>query len=71
MQRATEQTLVCALPHRYSGSVGKHSSGNVHGGQLLEQKLGGVWDMDLGDAVLVVAKTALEETLLEFPGGEY
>jgi hypothetical protein len=48
------------LPHRYSGSVGKHPSGNVHGGQLLEQKLGSVGNVDLGDAVLVVAQTALE-----------
>lgn len=54
------------LPHRYSGSVGKHPSGNVHRGQLLKQKLGGVGDVDLGDAVLVVAQTAFEETLLEF-----
>jgi len=32
----------------------------------LEQKLGSVGDMDLRDAVLVVAKAALEETLLQF-----
>jgi hypothetical protein len=62
---------VClALPHRYAGSVGKHPSGNVHRGQLLEQKLGGVGDVDLRDAVLVIAETAFEKTLLEFTGGE-
>lgn len=54
------------LPHRHSGPIGKHPSGNVHRGQLLEQKLGSVGDMDLRDAVLVVAKAALEETLLQF-----
>lgn len=54
------------LPHRHSRPIGKHPSGNVHRGQLLEQKLGSVGDMDLRDTVLVVAKAALEETLLQF-----
>lgn len=54
------------LPHRYPRSVRKHPSGNVHRGQLLEQKLGGVRDVNLWDTVLVVAETALEETLLQF-----
>lgn len=52
-------------PHRHAGPVGEHSRGNVHRGQLLEQKLGGIGDVHLGDAVLVVARPALEEALLQ------
>jgi hypothetical protein len=48
------------LSHRDTRPVGKHPSGNVHRGQLLEQKLGGIGDVYLRDAMLVVAETALE-----------
>ena len=54
------------LAHRNSRAISKHPSGNVHRGQLLEQKLGGVGDMDLGDAVLVVTQATFKETLFEF-----
>lgn len=53
--------------HRNPRAIGEHPSGNVHGGQLLEQQLGGVGDVDLRDTVLVVAKTTLEKALLQFP----
>lgn len=33
----------------------------------MEQQLGGVGDVDLRDTVLVVAKTAFEKALLQFP----
>ena len=35
----------------------------------MEQKLGGIRDVDLRDAVLVVAQAALEETLLKLTMG--
>jgi hypothetical protein len=53
--------------HRNPRAIGEHPSGNVHGGQLLEQQLGGIGDVDLRDTMLVVAKTTLEKTLLQFP----
>jgi hypothetical protein len=53
--------------HRNPRAIGEHPSGNVHGGQLLEQQLGSIGDVHLRDTVLVVAKAALEKTLLQFP----
>ena len=43
----------------------EHAGGDVHSEQLLEEKLGGVRDVDLGDACLVVTGTALVFALLE------
>jgi len=43
----------------------EHAGGNVHGEKLLEEKLGGVRDVDLGNAGLVVAWTTFVFALLE------
>jgi hypothetical protein len=43
----------------------KHAGGNVHSEKLLEEKLGGVRDVDLGNASLVVAGTTFVFALLE------
>lgn len=61
----SEEKSAKESPHRYAGPVGEHPCGNVHRGQLLEQKLGGIGDMHLGDAVLVVAQPTLEEALFQ------
>jgi hypothetical protein len=59
--------------HRLSdggtGSVGEHASSNVHRLELLEQELGCVWDMDLSNLCLVLARTALKRLLGKVPGG--
>ena len=53
-------------PHRHPRPVGKHARRNVHRGQLLEQQLGRVWNVDLRDSVLIVAQSTFEEALLQF-----
>ena len=62
----TDSHLSSPSPHGHARPVGKHASGNVHRGQLLEQKLGCIRDMHLGDSVLVVTQSTLEESLLQF-----
>jgi len=42
-----------------------HARGNVHGCKLLEHELGGVWNDDLCNLGLVLARSALELVLLE------
>jgi hypothetical protein len=49
-------------------ALGVHARGHVHGGKLLEHELGGVWDDDLCDLGLVLARSALELVLLERAG---
>jgi hypothetical protein len=44
---------------------GEHARSNVHGKKFLEQELGGVRDMDLRDARLVVTWAAFVLALLE------
>jgi hypothetical protein len=46
-------------------TLGVHARGHVHGRKLLEHELGGVWDDDLCDLGLVLARSALELVLLE------
>jgi hypothetical protein len=46
-------------------TLGVHACGHVHGCKLLEHKLGGVWDDDLCDLGLVLARSAFELVLLE------
>lgn len=48
-----------------AGAVGEHAGRNVHGEKFLEQKLGGIWNVDLGDARLVVAGTAFVVALFD------
>ena len=48
-----------------TGAGREHTGGDVHGEKFLEEKLGGVGDVDLRDARLVVAGTALVFALLE------
>lgn len=43
----------------------KHAGGDVHREKLLEEQLGGVGNVDLGDAGLIVAGTTLVFALLE------
>lgn len=50
-----------------TGSRGEHASSDVHCHELLEEQLGGVRDLDLRDARLVVAGTALILALLDLP----
>jgi hypothetical protein len=55
------------VSHAETGAVSEHASGNVHGHELLEEKLSGVGDLDLADARLVVARTAFVLALLDLP----
>jgi hypothetical protein len=48
-----------------AGASGEHAGGNVHGEEFLEEQLGGVGDVDLGDTRLVVARAALVFALLQ------
>lgn len=54
------------LTHRHPRAIGEHARRDIHRGQLLEQKLGRIRDVDLRDPVFVVAQPALEEALLKF-----
>jgi len=49
-------------------TLGVHARGHVHGCKLLEHELGSVWDDDLCDLGLVLARSALELVLLERAG---
>ena len=49
-------------------TLGVHARGHVHGCKLLEHELSGVWDDDLCDFGLVLARSALELVLLERAG---
>jgi hypothetical protein len=49
-------------------TLGVHARGHVHGRKLLEHELSGVWDDDLCDFGLVLARSALELILLERAG---
>jgi len=53
------------LPDRDTTSLGVHPGRNIHGCQLLEQKLGRVRQDNLRDFRLVLARSALELVLLE------
>jgi hypothetical protein len=46
-------------------ALGVHAGGHIHGCELLEHELGGVWDDDLCDLGLVLARSALKLVLLE------
>lgn len=54
------------LPHRNPRTVSEHTSGNVHRGQLLEQKLGCVRNMHLRNPVLIVTQSTFEQSFLQF-----
>lgn len=60
---------VLLISHAETRAVGEHARGDVHGHELLEEKLGGVGDLDLGDASLVVAWTAFVGTLFDLSVG--
>lgn len=49
-------------------ALGVHARGHVHSSKLLEHELGSVWDDDLCDFGLVLARSALELVLLERAG---
>lgn len=51
-----------------AGARGEHAGGDVHGEELLEEQLGGVGDVDLRDARLIVAGAAFVFALLELAG---
>lgn len=55
------------LPHRCAGAVSKHAAGNVHGLQLLEQELGCVWDVNLSNLGLVLARPAFKRLVGQVP----
>lgn len=48
-----------------AGAGCEHARGNIHGEQFLEEQFGGVGDVDLGDAGLVVAGAAFVFALFE------
>lgn len=48
-----------------AGARGKHACGNVHGEKFLEEKFGGIGDVDLRNTRLVVARTTFVFALLE------
>lgn len=52
---------------RYPRSLSEHPGRNVHGCQLLEKQFRGIWDVDLRDSGLVLARSALETLCGEFP----
>lgn len=51
-----------------AGARGEHAGGDVHGEELLEEQLGGIGDVDLRDARLIVAGAAFVFALLELAG---
>jgi hypothetical protein len=53
------------ISHTDSTSLTEHSCGNVHTCQFLEEKLGGIGEVDLGNFCLVLAGSAFEEVLFE------
>ena len=50
-----------------AGAVSEHTSGDVHSLQFLEQELGGIRDVDLGDLGLVLAGATLERAFAQDP----
>lgn len=52
-----------ALADRHARAAGKHSCRNVHSLELLEEKLGGIGDVDLSNLGLILAGAALEGLL--------
>jgi hypothetical protein len=58
------------VTYAQSGAIGKHASSNVHGEEFLEEEFCSVGDVDLGDAGLVVTRTAFVETLFELSAFE-
>lgn len=53
------------VTHTETRAVREHARSNVHGEQFLEEKLGGVGNVNLGDARLVVAGPTFVEAFLE------
>ena len=53
------------LPDSHPRALRVQPGGNVHRGQLLEEQLGRVRDVDLRDLGLVLARPALEGILLQ------
>lgn len=51
------------LSDRCAGPVGKHSCCNVHGLKFLEQQLGSIGNVDLGNLGLVFTRSAFERLL--------
>ena len=60
-----ERNCTDLVPHTKTGAVGEHARGNVHSHKLLEKKLGSIWDLDLTNARLVVARATLVLTFLD------
>lgn len=54
-----------------AGARGEHAGGDVHGEELLEEQLGGIGDVDLRDARLIVAGAAFVFALLELGNGTH
>lgn len=52
-----------ALTDGHARATGEHSCRNVHSLELLEEKLGGIGDVDLSNLGLVLARAALERLL--------
>jgi hypothetical protein len=55
------------LTNRHARAVREHAAGDVHGLQLLEEELGGVRDVDLGDLRFVLARSALKGLVRQVP----
>jgi hypothetical protein len=64
----TQQVAGHLVADAEAGARGEHAGGDVHGKELLEEQLGGVGDVDLRDARLVVAGAAFAFALLELTG---
>jgi hypothetical protein len=54
--------------NRYPRSLREHSSCDIHCRQLLEEQLGCIWNMNLRDLGLVLARSTLEGLIGEFAG---
>lgn len=63
-----QPSIQSLVSHAQARSSGKHASGDVHRHELLEEQLGGVRDLNLRDARLVVARPAFVGALLDLPG---
>lgn len=53
--------------HRRTAPCGKHARSNVHAHQLLEEQFRSIWDVDLSNPSLILARPTLVLLRLEFP----
>lgn len=59
---------VRSVAHAETRAIREHARSNVHGHELLEEQLRRVRDLDLRDALLVMAGAAFVQALLDLSG---